>query len=84
MKPGRPRLLDALSGELVRSLGRFPRDSEGVMLAMQPPRKLQQEAERLALLFEQGAPPEPPLQQRAGPRAGPAGGARPAAPARRR
>jgi hypothetical protein len=64
MKPGRPRLLDALSGELGRSLGRFARDSEGVVLTMQPPRKLQQQAERLALLFEQGAPPEPPLQQR--------------------
>jgi hypothetical protein len=64
MKPGRPRLLDALSGELGRSLGHFARDSEGVVLTIQPPRKLQQEAERLALLFEQGAPPEPPMQQR--------------------
>jgi hypothetical protein len=57
-------LLDALSGELGLSLGRFARDSEGVVLAMQPPCKLQQQVDWLAQRFQQVAPPPPPLQQR--------------------
>jgi hypothetical protein len=64
MKPDRPPLLAALSRELSRSLSRFGRDSQGIILDMAPPFKLRQEADRIALLFEQGAPPEPPLQQR--------------------
>lgn len=57
-------MLDALSKELTRSLSRFGKDSEGIVLAMDVPTKLRREADRIALLFEEGAPPEPPLQQR--------------------
>lgn len=64
MKSERQSLLATLSRELEVSLGRFGRDNEGLMLRVEEPRKLKQEVDRLALLFEQGAPPEPPMQQR--------------------
>ena len=64
MKPARPNPLELLSGKLSSSLSRFNRDSEDIMLAIEHPFLLKQEADRIALLFEQGAPPEPPLQQR--------------------
>ena len=64
MKPARPKPLELLSSKLSSSLNRFNRDSEGIMLAIDHPFLLKQEADRLTLLFEQGAPPEPPLQQR--------------------
>lgn len=64
MKPTRSNPLALLSGKLGSSLSRFSRDSEGIMLSIDHPFRLQQEADRIALLFEQGAPPEPPLQQR--------------------
>lgn len=64
MSFGRPMLLTALSGRLEQSLSRFSRDSGGILLALPEPQKLKQEAERLALLFEQGAPREPDRQQR--------------------
>lgn len=64
MKPARPNPLELLSGKLSNSLSRFNRDSEGIMLAIEHPFLLKQEADRITLLFEQGAPPEPPLQQR--------------------
>lgn len=64
MSFGRLTLLTALSDRLERSLGRFNRDSDGVLLQLPEPLKLKQEAERLAILFEQGAPREPDRQQR--------------------
>lgn len=57
-------LLAALSGRLQKSLDRFNRDAAGIVLALPEPRRLTQEAERVALLFEQGAPREPDRQQR--------------------
>jgi len=57
-------LLTALSERLEQSLSRFSRDSEGILLALPEPKKLKQEADRLSLLFEQGAPREPDRQQR--------------------
>lgn len=60
----RPTLLSALSERLQKSLGGFNRDAGGIVLALAEPTKLKQEAERVALLFEQGAPPEPDRQQR--------------------
>jgi len=64
LKAGRLGLLEALSQEFSRALSRFNRDSAGVMLTVDPPQKLKQQAERVSILFEQGAPPAPPLQQR--------------------
>lgn len=60
----RAGILHALSHELSQSLSRFGRDSEGVVLTSRQPEKLKQQVERLAVLFEQGAPPTPPLQLR--------------------
>jgi hypothetical protein len=58
-------LLGALTRELSRSISRFGKDSDGLLLeAFAPSHKLKEEAERVARLFEQGAPPVPPLQQR--------------------
>lgn len=64
MSFGRLTLLVALSGQLDRSLRGFSRDSAGISLALPEPVKLKQEADRVALLFEQGAPREPDRQQR--------------------
>lgn len=64
MKPEKSSPLELLANKLGSSLNRFSRDNEGIMLAIEPPSLLKQEADRLAILFEQGAPPEPPLQQR--------------------
>lgn len=57
-------LLAAVSDRLETSLRRFGRDSEGLLFHLPEPRKLAAEADRLALLFEQGAPREPDRQQR--------------------
>jgi hypothetical protein len=64
MTSERPTLLAALSGQLERSLNGFNRNSGGILLALPEPAKLKQEAARVALLFEQGAPREPDRQQR--------------------
>jgi len=64
MNNARPGILQALSHELSQTLGRFGRDSEGILLTARQPEKLKQQVERLAVLFEQGAPPPPPLQMR--------------------
>jgi len=64
MSFGRLTILAALSGQLERSLRGFSRDSAGISLALPEPVKLKQEADRVALLFEQGAPREPDRQQR--------------------
>lgn len=57
-------LLAAVSNRLEMSLRRFGRDSEGLLFTLPEPRKLAAEADRVALLFEQGAPREPDRQQR--------------------
>lgn len=57
-------LLAAVSNRLETSLRRFGRDSEGLLFRLPEPRKLAAEADRVALLFEQGAPREPDRQQR--------------------
>lgn len=57
-------LFAAVSSRLETSLHRFGRDSEGLLFTLPEPRKLALEADRLALLFEQGAPREPDRQQR--------------------
>jgi hypothetical protein len=57
-------LLAAVSNRLETSLRRFGRDSEGLLFSLPEPRKLAAEADRVALLFEQGAPREPDRQQR--------------------
>jgi hypothetical protein len=57
-------LLAAVSNRLETSLRRFGRDSEGLLFPLPAPRQLAAEADRIALLFEQGAPREPDRQQR--------------------
>lgn len=64
MNPQRVSLLRSVSGALQTSLSRFTRDTEGPVLSLPEPHKLVAEANRLALLFEQGAPREPDRQQR--------------------
>ena len=64
MSFGRLTLLAALSGQLERSLNGFSRNNGGIRLALPEPAKLALEADRVAQLFEQGAPREPDRQQR--------------------
>lgn len=64
MTASRGTLLSALTRELARPLQRFGRDSDGLIVSLPVPGKLRTQTERLASLFEQGAPPAPPLQQR--------------------
>lgn len=64
MSSERVNLLTSVSSTLQASLGRFARDSEGLIFDLPEPRKLAAEADRVALLFEQGAPREPDRQQR--------------------
>jgi hypothetical protein len=60
----RVNLLASVTSRLEASLRRFGRDSEGLLFSLPEPHKLTAEADRLALLFEQGAPREPDRQQR--------------------
>lgn len=60
----RGTLLEALSNELSRPLRRLGQDSQGHFIHLPSPVKLPAEAARLAALFVEGAPAEPPLQQR--------------------
>jgi hypothetical protein len=64
MSFGRLTLLAALSGQLERSLNGFSRDNGGIRLALPEPANLTREADRVALLFEHGAPREPDRQKR--------------------
>lgn len=64
MSIDRPTLLSALSGRLNTSLNAFRRDAVGLQLALPAPTRLAREADRVALLFEQGAPRQPDREQR--------------------
>jgi hypothetical protein len=64
MSSERDDLLASVTSRLEASLRRFGRDSEGLLFSLPEPHKLKAEADRLALLFEQGAPREPDRQQR--------------------
>lgn len=64
MSFGRPPLLAALSGRLSTALSAFQRDAIGIQLTLPAPARLAREADRVALLFEQGAPRQPDRQQR--------------------
>ncbi|MFS2023219.1 EH signature domain-containing protein [Massilia sp. CT11-137] len=64
MNPERVDLFTSVARQLEASLRRFGRDSEGLLFHISEPKKLEAEADRVALLFEQGAPREPDRQQR--------------------
>lgn len=59
------QLIASLSEAFSGGLTRLARDATGVVMSLPAPLRLQAQAERLALLFDDGVPPKPPMQMRA-------------------